>query len=133
MAQTEAQLRASKKYHQKFDDLRIRVPAGEKSIQIHMHKQWVSQPMLLFVEPLGKPLREMMLQGKQNLNATQNEPEAIQRDIMCRPKFAVIDKNCLQCYDYPIIFQRGVNFMQNQTMTCYCVYSGSFAPCILTR
>ena len=32
MAQTEAQLRASKKYHQKFDDLRIRVPAGEKEI-----------------------------------------------------------------------------------------------------
>lgn len=32
MAQTEAQLRASKKYHQKFDDLRIRVPAGEKKV-----------------------------------------------------------------------------------------------------
>ena len=36
MAQTEAQLRASKKYHEKFDDLRIRVPAGEKaSIDAH--------------------------------------------------------------------------------------------------
>lgn len=32
MAQTEAQLRASKKYHQKFDKLQIRVPAGEKEI-----------------------------------------------------------------------------------------------------
>ena len=32
MAQTEAQLRASKKYHEKFDDLRIRVPAGDKKI-----------------------------------------------------------------------------------------------------
>ena len=32
MAQTEAQLRAGKKYHEKFDDLRIRVPAGEKEI-----------------------------------------------------------------------------------------------------
>ena len=32
MAQTEAQLRASKKYHQKFDDLRIRVPAGKKAL-----------------------------------------------------------------------------------------------------
>ena len=30
MAQTEAQLRASKKYHQKFDNLQIRVPQGEK-------------------------------------------------------------------------------------------------------
>lgn len=30
MAQTEAQLRASKKYHEKFDNIQIRVPAGEK-------------------------------------------------------------------------------------------------------
>lgn len=34
MSQTEAQLRASKKYHQKFDDLRIRVPMGEKDVII---------------------------------------------------------------------------------------------------
>ena len=32
MAQTEAQLKASKKYHQKFDNLQIRVPLGEKEI-----------------------------------------------------------------------------------------------------
>lgn len=32
MAQTEAQLRASKKYHQKFDNLQIRVPQGEKDV-----------------------------------------------------------------------------------------------------
>ena len=32
MAQTEAQLRASRKYHEKFDDLRIRVPGGEKQV-----------------------------------------------------------------------------------------------------
>jgi len=32
VAQTEAQLRASKKYHQKFDNLQIRVPAGEKEL-----------------------------------------------------------------------------------------------------
>ena len=32
MAQTEAQLRASKKYHQKFDNLQIRVPQGEKEV-----------------------------------------------------------------------------------------------------
>jgi hypothetical protein len=30
MAQTEAQLRASRKYHEKFDKLQIRVPGGEK-------------------------------------------------------------------------------------------------------
>lgn len=32
MAQTEAQLRASKKYHEKFDNVQIRVPAGEKEV-----------------------------------------------------------------------------------------------------
>ena len=32
MAQTEAQLRASKKYHEKFDNLQIRVPQGEKAV-----------------------------------------------------------------------------------------------------
>ncbi len=39
MTQTEAQLRASKKYHGKFDLLQIRVPQGEKSvIQQHAAK-----------------------------------------------------------------------------------------------
>ena len=32
MAQTEAQLKASRKYHEKFDKLQIRIPAGEKEI-----------------------------------------------------------------------------------------------------
>ena len=32
MAQTEAQLRASQKYHDKFDDIKIRVPKGERKI-----------------------------------------------------------------------------------------------------
>ena len=32
MAQTEAQLRASKKYHEKLDNIQIRVPGGEKEI-----------------------------------------------------------------------------------------------------
>ena len=30
MAQTEAQLRASRKYHKKLDNIQVRVPAGEK-------------------------------------------------------------------------------------------------------
>ena len=32
MAQTEAQLRASKKYHDKFDDIKVRVPRGERQV-----------------------------------------------------------------------------------------------------
>lgn len=31
MAQTEAQLRASKKYHEKLDNIQVRVPSGEKA------------------------------------------------------------------------------------------------------
>jgi len=32
MAQTEAQLRASKKYHAQFDDIKVRVPKGQRKI-----------------------------------------------------------------------------------------------------
>lgn len=32
MAQTEAQLRASKKYHEKLDNIQVRVPGGEKEV-----------------------------------------------------------------------------------------------------
>lgn len=32
MGQTEAQLRASKKYRDKFDNILIRVPSGEKEV-----------------------------------------------------------------------------------------------------
>ena len=48
MAQTEAQLRASRKYHEKFDDLRIRVPAGEKEI-IDAHAKSCGESMNGFV------------------------------------------------------------------------------------
>lgn len=32
MSQTEAQLRASKKYHDKFDDIKVRVPKGKRQV-----------------------------------------------------------------------------------------------------
>lgn len=32
MGQSEAQLKASKKYHQKFDNIQFRVPQGEKAL-----------------------------------------------------------------------------------------------------
>lgn len=48
MAQTEAQLRASKKYHEKFDDLRIRVPLGEKVI-IDEHAKSMNESTNSFV------------------------------------------------------------------------------------
>ena len=48
MAQTEAQLRASKKYHQKFDDLRIRVHAGKKAL-IEEHAASTGESVNAFV------------------------------------------------------------------------------------
>jgi predicted HicB family RNase H-like nuclease len=32
MPQTEAQARAKKKYHDKFDDIKVRVPKGERQV-----------------------------------------------------------------------------------------------------
>lgn len=48
MAQTQAQLRASKKYHEKFDDLRIRVPSGEKAL-IDAHANSMGESTNAFV------------------------------------------------------------------------------------
>ena len=62
MAQTEAQLRASKKYHQKFDDLRIRVPAGEKEI-IEKHAASKGESVNAFVR---RAVAEIMERDKQS-------------------------------------------------------------------
>lgn len=48
LAQTEAQLRASKKYHEKFDNIQIRVPAGEKE-QIANHASQQGESLNSFV------------------------------------------------------------------------------------
>ena len=64
MAQTEAQLRASKKYHQKFDDLRIRVPAGEKEI-IEKHAASKGESVNSFV---CRAVAETMERDKKQVN-----------------------------------------------------------------
>lgn len=64
MAQTEAQLRASKKYHQKFDDLRIRVPAGEKEI-IEQHAAARGESVNAFVR---RAMAETMERDKKQVN-----------------------------------------------------------------
>ena len=45
---SDAQLKANKKYHEKFDNLRIRVPAGEKEI-IDQHAQSMGESTNAFV------------------------------------------------------------------------------------
>lgn len=45
---SDAQLKANKKYHEKFDNLRIRVPAGEKDI-IDQHAQAMGESTNSFV------------------------------------------------------------------------------------
>lgn len=40
MPQSDAQSRATKKYHQKFDDVKLRVPKGERELlQAHAESQ----------------------------------------------------------------------------------------------
>ena len=62
MAQTEAQLRASKKYHEKFDDLRIRVPAGEKKV-IEEHASSKGESVNAFVR---RAIAETMARDQNN-------------------------------------------------------------------
>lgn len=64
MAQTEAQLRASKKYHEKFDDLRIRVPAGGKKI-IEEHASSKGESVNAFVRRAIEEAMERDKQGNQ--------------------------------------------------------------------
>jgi len=66
MAQTQAQLRASKKYHQKFDDLRIRVPVGEKA-DIDSHAQAMGESTNAFVH---RAIQETIARDKQNGSQT---------------------------------------------------------------
>jgi hypothetical protein len=69
MAQTEAQLRASKKYHQKFDDLRIRVPAGEK-VDIDSHAQAMGESTNAFVcRAVRETMERDVAQGRYGNNA----------------------------------------------------------------
>ncbi len=49
MAQSEARLRASKKYHEKLDDVKFRVPAGEREIiQAHARQTGESTNAFLY-------------------------------------------------------------------------------------
>ena len=66
MAQTEAQLRASKKYHQKFDDLRIRVPMGEKAT-IDEHAASMGESTNAFIRRAITEAMERDNSSKQNL------------------------------------------------------------------
>lgn len=45
---TEAQLKANKKYHDKFDMIRIRVPSGEKQV-VETHASEMGESVNAFV------------------------------------------------------------------------------------
>lgn len=45
---SEAQLKANKKYHEKFDNIRIRVPGGEKEV-IDAHASAMGESVNSFV------------------------------------------------------------------------------------
>ena len=48
MAQSEAQLRASKKYHKKLDEVKFRVPAGEGAV-IKAHARQTGESTNAFI------------------------------------------------------------------------------------
>lgn len=59
---SEAQLKANKKYHDKFDNIRIRVPGGEKEI-IDAHAAEMGESVNTFVR---RAIAEAMERDKQN-------------------------------------------------------------------
>lgn len=62
MPQTEAQLRASKKYHAKFEVVQIRVPMGEKA-EIVLHAEKHKESLNAFVR---RAINETMARDKEN-------------------------------------------------------------------
>ena len=69
MAQTEAQLRASKKYHEKFDNLQIRVPGGEKEMISH-HAAGMGESLNSFVR---RAISETMKRDQQKPSVDKAE------------------------------------------------------------
>jgi predicted HicB family RNase H-like nuclease len=69
MAQTEAQLKASKKYHEKFDLLQIRVPSGEKKL-INDHAASGGESLNGFVR---RAIAETMARDQSHTEETSRE------------------------------------------------------------
>lgn len=61
MSQTEAQLRASKKYHEKFDDIKLRVPKGQREM-LQNHAQSQGESLNAF---LSRAATETMARDKE--------------------------------------------------------------------
>jgi len=57
MSQSEAQQRATKKYHQKFENIQIRVPKGEKEL-IYNHAQNKGESLTAFIRRAIKETME---------------------------------------------------------------------------
>lgn len=62
MPQSEAQARAAKKYHQKFDDIKLRVPKGERQI-LQAHAESQKESLTAF---LRRAINETMARDKEN-------------------------------------------------------------------
>lgn len=59
---SEAQLKANKKYHDKFDNIRVRVPGGQKDL-IENHAADMGETVNTFVR---RAIAETMERDKQN-------------------------------------------------------------------
>lgn len=63
MAQSEARLRASKKYHEKLDEVKFRVPAGERAV-IKAHAQQTGESTNAFIY---RAVRETMERDRKKI------------------------------------------------------------------
>ena len=53
MPQSDAQSRATKKYHQKFDDIKLRVPKGEREL-LQAHAESQGESLIAFLRRAAK-------------------------------------------------------------------------------
>ncbi len=67
MAQSEARLRASKKYHEKLDEVKFRVPAGERAV-IKAHAQQTGESTNAFIY---RAVRETIERDQANASKKQ--------------------------------------------------------------
>lgn len=73
MPQTEAQAKATKKYHAQFDDIKLRVPKGEREL-LRQHAASQGESLSNFLYRAAKETIER--DNKKSAPETQAAPEA---------------------------------------------------------
>ena len=75
MAQTDAQARATKKYHDKFDDIKMRVPTGERQV-LQSHAESQGESLNAFLCRAAHETMERDTKGKPDEDALPHPDES---------------------------------------------------------